>query len=72
LVQALKHSLGDAPPLLFWDERLSSFAADEIMAESPRGKKSPIGQDAIAAAVILQDYLDAQRRGVSADYGGIR
>jgi putative holliday junction resolvase len=71
LVQALKHILGSAPPLLFWDERLSSFAADEILEESARGKKKRIGQDAVAAAVILQDYLDAQRRNASEDYGRI-
>jgi putative holliday junction resolvase len=71
LVQALKHILGYAPPLIFWDERLSSFAADEILESSPRGKKPQIGQDAVAAAVILQSYLDSQRRNASEDYGRI-
>jgi putative Holliday junction resolvase len=61
LVQALKHILGSAPPLIFWDERLSSFAADEILEELPRSKKKPIGQDAVAAAVILRSYLDERR-----------
>lgn len=70
LAQALKHILGGAPPLVFWDERLSSYAADEIL-ESQDGRKSKIGQDAVAAAVILQSYLDAQRRGATEDYGRI-
>ncbi len=70
LAQALKHILGSAPPIIFWDERLSSYAADEIIADDP-GRWSTIGQDAIAAAVILQSYLDAQRRGASESYGRI-
>lgn len=46
----------DVPrPILFWDERLSTFEAQEIM-DSHGGK---VGEDAVAAAVILQRYLDA-------------
>jgi putative holliday junction resolvase len=71
LVRALQAILGYAPPLIFWDERLSSFAADEILEEWSRGKKPQIGQDAVAAAVILQSYLDSQRRNAHEDYGRI-
>lgn len=71
LVRALQHILGASPPLIFWDERLSSFAADEFLEDEARGKKAKIGQDAIAAAIILQSYLDAQRRGAGEDYGRI-
>lgn len=70
LAQALKHILGTPPPIIFWDERLSSYAADEIL-ESQVGGKTKVGQDAVAAAVILQSYLDAQRRGAPEDYGRI-
>ncbi|MCB0113769.1 MAG: Holliday junction resolvase RuvX, partial [Caldilineaceae bacterium] len=70
LAQALKHILGSAPPIIFWDERLTSYAADEIL-EGQNGRKSKIGQDAVAAAVILQSYIDAQRRGATEDYGRI-
>ena len=58
-------------PFVFWDERLSTVEAQRLLAQSGqerRGKsrkqggrkKRRSGQeiDALAAAVILQDYLD--------------
>jgi putative holliday junction resolvase len=46
-------------PLVFWDERLSTVEATRRTHETgARGKKSRRGIDALAAAVILQDYLD--------------
>lgn len=56
LADALR-TLGQARPIVFWDERLSTFDAQALMGTY--GK--PIGEDAAAAAVILQRYLDAQR-----------
>jgi putative holliday junction resolvase len=48
-------------PLQFWDERLSTVEAIRRSHETgARGKKSRRNLDAIAAAVILQDYLDSQ------------
>ncbi len=48
-------------PLTLWDERLSTVEATKRTHETgARGKKSRRGLDAIAAAVILQDYLDSQ------------
>lgn len=44
-------------PISFWDERLSSFAADEIIAEL--GRRRHPHNDAIAAATILQSFFDA-------------
>jgi putative pre-16S rRNA nuclease len=47
-------------PVIFWDERFSSREATRLMVESHtsrRRRKSDL--DATAAAVILQDYLDA-------------
>ena len=42
-----------------WDERLSSFAADEALAGMlTRGKRKQL-QDAVAAAEILKDFLSA-------------
>ena len=56
--RTLRNILDDEVPLVFCDERLSSFAADEwIAAEGSH----PAGQDAVAAAVILRSYLDVQR-----------
>lgn len=48
-------------PLVLWDERLSTVTAARLMRErgqSARDSKATI--DAVAAAVILQDYLDAR------------
>ena len=54
--RALQAIRGEEVPLVLWDERLSSFAADEWIAEAG---SHAAGQDAIAAAVILRSYLDA-------------
>jgi putative Holliday junction resolvase len=61
---AYVESLGELPvPVQFWDERLSSWEAEQVMARV-RGRPSKRRErlDAIAAAVLLQDFLDAQRR----------
>ena len=47
-----------ARPWVYWDERLSSFAADEWIAEAG---PHAAGQDAVAAAIILRSFLDARR-----------
>ena len=49
-------------PIHFQDERLSSFQADEklIPMELTRGKKKQ-RKDAIAAAEILQTFLDSKK-----------
>ena len=48
-------------PVIFWDERLTTVEATRRTQETGgRGKKARRGLDAIAAAVILQDYLDGQ------------
>lgn len=66
LAQALRVLLGHPMPVIFWDERLSTFAAQQLLAGS-----DGIAEDAAAAAVILQSYLDAQRRGDAPEYGRI-
>ena len=62
---ALEKKLGDSSldvPVIFWDERFSTVAAGRLMAEAGRkGRKRRERIDAVAAAVILQDYLDAIR-----------
>jgi len=57
-IAAMREATAAPLPLHFQDERLSSFAADEIIAAT--GSKT--SQDAAAAAVILQTWLDEQRR----------
>ncbi|MBK7217098.1 MAG: Holliday junction resolvase RuvX [Candidatus Promineofilum sp.] len=49
-------------PIAFWDESLSTVEAQAALrAQGRRGKKLRERVDAVAAAVILQSYLDAQR-----------
>lgn len=66
-VQAFAQSLEAAfgLPILLFDERLTTFAAKEIAAERALGgakkRRSP-DLDALAAAQILQDCLDALSR----------
>ncbi|NJN81546.1 MAG: Holliday junction resolvase RuvX [Caldilineaceae bacterium] len=76
LAYALRALQGRVTPVIFWDERLSTFAAQEILSHS--GKDSVeyiaeyIAEDAAAAAVILQSYLDARRRADERNFGEIR
>ncbi len=67
LVEALSQRL--AIPIHTWDERLTSVQAARTMpkgrrADRRRGGRAPaIGQDALAAAIILQAFLDSLRTG---------
>lgn len=51
--------------VMLWDERLSSAEAERALlhADERRSRRSEV-RDAVAAAVVLQAYLDAQRRSV--------
>jgi putative Holliday junction resolvase len=50
-----------ALPLVFQDERLSSREAEALLARNERDwRKRKALLDAMAAAVILQDYLDSR------------
>lgn len=49
-------------PVHFWDERLSTVAAErEMRASGAKRDKRRAMIDAVAAAIILQSYLDATR-----------
>ncbi len=64
-VRKLAQLLGDriAIPITFQDERLTSHEADERLAARQRDwRKRKAQLDAMAAALILQDYLDHQPR----------
>ncbi len=51
-----------ALPIIFWDERLSSFEAEQQMIEAGmRRDKRQANIDNVAAAVILQGLLDEIR-----------
>ena len=68
LAYALRSLLGKPYPIIFWDERLTTFAANEILTDLDA---HDIAEDAAAAAVILQYYLDALDRGEKTDFGRI-
>jgi len=71
-VQAYARTLAQAVglPLTFWDERLSTVEATRrVQGTGARGKKSRRHLDAIAAAVILQDFLDSQPDSGEGDSG---
>ena len=52
-----------AVPVILWDERFSTVSAERLMREAGlRGQKKREKLDAVAAAVILQDYLDSDVR----------
>ena len=53
-------------PLIYSDERYSTGEAREIIGAKKRKDQSDL-DDAIAAAVILQRYLDARREQISMD-----
>lgn len=61
--QLTKHLRAAGPlPVHTWDERLSSFQADEWLAAggARRGRRRRL-RDALAAQAILQSFLDARR-----------
>jgi putative holliday junction resolvase len=73
-VRAFSQSLDAALslPILLFDERLTTFAAKEIAAGhglGGTGKRGAPDLDALAAAQILQDCLDALARRAAAQVG---
>ena len=48
-------------------DRLTTFTAQELRAEG----RTEAGEDAVAAAVLLQGYLDARCSGEQLDFGCI-
>jgi putative Holliday junction resolvase len=61
-------------PVVLWDERFTTAEAEEVLLKTrgPRERRRARRSgdlDAIAAALILQSYLDSERAG-SGDQGG--
>jgi len=56
-VELLKSLLSGIDVVLF-DERYSSFEADELMSRVVEAGGNPLGRDAYSAQVILQRYFD--------------
>lgn len=67
--QALRRAL--AVPVELWDERLSTVAADRALIEGnvARRRRRAL-RDRVAAALILQAWLDARTRGLPAPSSG--
>lgn len=56
--------LGEATgrPIVFWDERLTTFIAEQALIETGHRRRERKGRvDAVAASLILQSYLDSHR-----------
>jgi len=57
-----------ACPVVTWDERLTSVAAHRQLREAGRKtKKTRAYIDQVAAQIILQSYLDSQRRAATTE-----
>ena len=60
LAQALARKVG--LKVVLWDERLTTSAAErELRGAGLRGEKKKAVLDQVAATLLLQSYLDAQR-----------
>jgi len=60
--ETLAVASGDSLEIEFWDERLTSTMAERALEVKGRKKNRRSGEiDAMAAAFILQGYLDAER-----------
>ena len=46
-------------PVHLWDERLSSVQAERVMGGDSRKRRGSV--DKVAAAIVLQNFLDARR-----------
>lgn len=53
-------------PVIMWDERLSTVQAERLLVEADMSRRRRVQvRDAVAAAIILQSYLDRQRSGLT-------
>ena len=60
--ELLKERMPDIP-IEFYDERMTTMVASRFMMEgNTKGKKKRNAIDALSAQIILQDYLERNRR----------
>ena len=60
--ESLSRASNESLDIVFWDERLTSTMAERAMEAQGRKKNRRSGEiDAMAAAFILQGYLDSER-----------
>jgi putative Holliday junction resolvase len=68
---AAKLEAGLPVPLVLWDERLTTKAAEDLLIAAVVSRKKRKGAvDRIAAAILLQSYLAAQSPDASQNWGG--
>ena len=61
----MNNTLGTGLPVVLWDERLTTVAASRVLIESGvRREHRKESVDQIAAAMILQGYLDSLSNGL--------
>jgi len=57
-------------PIKFWDERYSTQEAEKILLEADQSRsKRKKARDKVAAAIILQGYLEMRRKDESSEKG---
>ncbi|MCL2086261.1 MAG: Holliday junction resolvase RuvX [Oscillospiraceae bacterium] len=62
LREEIKRSETEGTPVIMWDERSTTVSANNIMNElNRRGKKRKECVDALAAAVLLESYLNYRK-----------
>ncbi len=60
--ESLQQRMPDIP-LDFYDERMTTMVASRFMMEAnTKGKKKKAAIDALSAQIILQDYIDRNRK----------
>jgi putative Holliday junction resolvase len=57
--ERLRHKLGEAVPVLLWDERMTSVQVDRARPDGSRSKSDGT-RDLMAAVLILQTFLDSK------------
>jgi len=67
-VFAEKLEAGISVPIVLWDERMTTKAAEDLLIAADVSRKKRKGVvDRIAAAILLQSYLEAQASSSAAD-----
>lgn len=64
-IRAFGERLGEKTglPLIFWDERLTTVAAERVLLEADLSRKKRKQKiDQVAAVFILQNYLDYRKK----------
>jgi putative Holliday junction resolvase len=65
---AVKLEAGISVPIVLWDERMTTKAAEDLLIAADVSRKKRKGVvDRVAAAILLQSYLEAQSSSSTAD-----